>query len=127
MSIEIGSKTKGKVTGITKFGAFIELEDGNTGLCHISEISSSYVKDISNYVNEGDEVEVKVLKIDGDKISLSIKQAKAPKAKAKTNSKKKTRYKKKPRRRRNNKSFEDMMSDFLSTSSEKLKDINTKK
>lgn len=43
MSIEAGSKLQGKVTGITHFGAFVELPDGSTGLVHISEVADNYV------------------------------------------------------------------------------------
>ena len=46
MQIEQGSVVKGKVTGLTDFGAFVELEGGKTGMIHISEVSTSYVKDI---------------------------------------------------------------------------------
>jgi len=52
MSIEVGSKVQGKVTGITNFGAFVELPDGKTGLVHISEVADNYVKDINNTLNK---------------------------------------------------------------------------
>lgn len=61
MSIEIGSKVQGKVTGITNFGAFVELPGGTTGLVHISEVADSYVKDVNDHLKVGDEVTVKVL------------------------------------------------------------------
>ncbi|WP_456277132.1 S1 domain-containing RNA-binding protein [Bacillus sp. AK128] len=77
MSIEVGSKLQGKVTGITKFGAFIELPGGSTGLVHISEVADNYVKDINEHLKVGDEVEVKVINVEKDgKIGLSIKKAK---------------------------------------------------
>ena len=47
MQLEVGNILEGKVTGITKFGAFVELEPGTTGMVHISEVSSTFVKDIS--------------------------------------------------------------------------------
>ena len=50
MSIEIGSKVQGKVTGITNFGAFVELPGGSTGLVHISEVADSYVKDVNDHL-----------------------------------------------------------------------------
>ncbi len=75
-AVEEGKILTGKVTGITKFGAFVELEGGETGLVHISEISLSYVNDINDHVKVGDSVEVKVLPSDKKgKIGLSIKQA----------------------------------------------------
>lgn len=64
MSIEVGSKLQGKVTGITNFGAFIELPDGKTGLVHISEVADNYVKDINEHLTVGDEVTVKVLNVE---------------------------------------------------------------
>jgi len=75
MQVEEGKILSGKITGITSFGAFVELEGGVTGLVHISEISTSYVKDINDHVKVGDVVEVKVLAPDKKgKIGLSIKQ-----------------------------------------------------
>ncbi|ATP38624.1 RNA-binding protein S1 [Solibacillus sp. R5-41] len=77
MSIEVGSKVQGKVTGITNFGAFVELPDGKTGLVHISEVADNYVKDINEHLKVGDEVEVKVMNVEADgKIGLSIRKAK---------------------------------------------------
>ncbi|WP_459503789.1 S1 domain-containing RNA-binding protein [Bacillus sp. C1] len=77
MSIEVGSKLQGKVTGITNFGAFVELPEGLTGLVHISEVADNYVKDINDHLKVGDEVEVKVINVEKDgKIGLSIKKAK---------------------------------------------------
>ncbi|CAG7656357.1 S1 domain-containing RNA-binding protein [Paenibacillus allorhizosphaerae] len=76
MSIEVGSKLQGKVTGITHFGAFVELSEGVTGLVHISEIADNYVKDVNDHLKLNDTVTVKVINVDKDgKIGLSIKQA----------------------------------------------------
>ena len=76
MSIEVGSKLQGKVTGITHFGAFVELPEGSTGLVHISEVADNYVKDINDHLKVGDQVEVKVINVEKDgKIGLSIKKA----------------------------------------------------
>ncbi|ANZ95086.1 MULTISPECIES: S1 domain-containing RNA-binding protein [Brochothrix] len=76
MSIEVGTKVTGKVTGITNFGAFVELEGGKTGLVHISEVADSYVKDIHDILTVGDEVTVKVMNVGDDgKIGLSIRRA----------------------------------------------------
>ncbi|MCZ2260584.1 S1 domain-containing RNA-binding protein [Sporosarcina sp. G11-34] len=77
MSIEVGSKLQGKVTGITNFGAFVELPNGSTGLVHISEVADNYVKDINEHFKVGDMVEVKVMNVGTDgKIGLSIRKAK---------------------------------------------------
>lgn len=76
MAIEVGSKLQGKVTGITHFGAFVELSEGVTGLVHISEIADNYVKDVNDHLKLSDIVTVKVINVDKDgKIGLSIKQA----------------------------------------------------
>jgi len=75
MQLEEGKIVSGKITGVTNFGAFVELEGGTTGLVHISEISTSYVKDINDHVKVGDVVDVKILPVDKKgKIGLSIKQ-----------------------------------------------------
>ena len=75
MQVEIGEILEGKVTGITKFGAFVELAEGKTGMVHISEVSNSYVDDINQFLKEGDVVKVKVINISEEgKISLSIKK-----------------------------------------------------
>lgn len=76
---EVGSILEGKVTGITKFGAFVELDDGAVGMVHISEIAQTYVNDISEHLKDQQQVKVKVLSINDDgKISLSIKRALPP-------------------------------------------------
>lgn len=76
MQIEEGSVLRGKITGIAPFGAFVEMEDGKTGLVHISEVSSEYVDDINKHLTQGQSVKVKVMSIDEKgKISLSIKRA----------------------------------------------------
>lgn len=76
MQLEVGNIYEGKVTGITKFGAFVELEPGTTGMVHISEVANSFVNEIRDHLTEGQTVKVKVLAIgDNGKISLSIKKA----------------------------------------------------
>ena len=75
MELEVGSVVEGKVKTLTKFGAFVELDGEKTGMVHISEVASTYVKEITDYVSEGQEVKVKILSIDENgKISLSMKQ-----------------------------------------------------
>ena len=78
MQIEQGSVVKGKVTGLTDFGAFFELEGGKTGMIHISEVSTSYVKDIREHLQLNQEVTAKVISISPEgKIALSIKKLNA--------------------------------------------------
>lgn len=79
MEFGVGSILEGKVTGITKFGAFVSLPENKSGLVHISEVAYSYVNDISEHLSEGQKVTVKVIGIDAsNRINLSIKQAMPP-------------------------------------------------
>lgn len=74
MSVEVGSKVQGKVTGITNFGAFVELPGGTTGLVHISEVADSYVKDVNDHLKIGDVVEVKVISEKTEKLPYPLKK-----------------------------------------------------
>ena len=65
MSIEVGSIVEGVVSGITNFGAFINLPDNKVGLVHISEVADVYVKDVKDFLKEQDKVKVKVLMMHG--------------------------------------------------------------
>jgi S1 RNA binding domain protein len=77
--MEIGGIYTGKVTGITKFGAFVALDGGGTGMVHISEISHSYVEDIRAHLTEEQEVTVKVVSVSPEgRANFSIKKAAAP-------------------------------------------------
>ncbi len=76
MALEVGSIQEGRVTGITKFGAFVALSEGKSGLVHISEIANSYVSDVKDFVQLGQTVKVRVLSVSEEgKINLSIKRA----------------------------------------------------
>ncbi len=76
MQLEVGNIYEGKVTGITKFGAFVELDAKTTGMVHISEVANTFVNEIKDHLQEGQIVKVKVLTVGDDgKISLSIKKA----------------------------------------------------
>ena len=74
MEVNIGEIVEGKITGISKFGAFVEVAPGKSGLVHISEISNGYISDINEIYKVGDVVKVKVISVEGGKLSLSIKQ-----------------------------------------------------
>ncbi|MBQ1334888.1 MAG: S1 RNA-binding domain-containing protein [Clostridia bacterium] len=75
MNLEVGSVLEGRVTGITKFGAFVALGGGKAGMVHISEITHTFVKDIRDHVSDNQIVKVKIINIGEDgKISLSMKQ-----------------------------------------------------
>ncbi len=81
MQPEVGAVLEGKVSGVTKFGAFVNLPGGKSGLVHISEIANTFVSDVAQFVSVGQTVKVKVIGINGDKINLSIKRAEeAPEA-----------------------------------------------
>ena len=107
MDLSPGDIVKGVVTKVAKFGAFVDLEDGKSGLVHISEIADTFVKDINNHIAEGDEVKVKVLSIDEKgKIALSIKDA--------------VEKKEEPKDEKVDQKFEDLLSKFLKESNTKL-------
>ena len=75
MELQVGSILEGKVTTITKFGAFVALEGGKSGLVHISEIANAFVNDVHDFVQEGQTVKVMVLSAESGKINLSMKKA----------------------------------------------------
>lgn len=106
MSIEVGSILEGRVTGITNFGAFVDLGNGQTGLVHISEVADQYVEDINQFLKMNDIVKVRVINVQDGKIGLSIRRV--------TNDR--------PRRsggNRMNKSFEMKLKRFLRDSEER--------
>ena len=74
MEPQIGTILEGKVTTITKFGAFVALEGGKSGLVHISEIANTYVNDVNDFLTQGQTVKVMVLANENGKINLSIKR-----------------------------------------------------
>lgn len=77
---ELESVLDGTVISVVPFGAFVDIGSKESGLVHISELSSEYVKDINTFIKKGDRVRVKVIRIDENgKISLSMKQAERPK------------------------------------------------
>ncbi len=130
MQIEVGAVLEGKVTGITKFGAFVELEPGKTGMVHISEVANTYVKEITDHIKEGQTVKVKVLNVGEDgKISLSIKKAAPPAPRTPRPPVQQAgrpgnfEWQSSQNRRSGNESFEDMMSRFKQTSDEKMSDL----
>ncbi|NLM04930.1 MAG: S1 RNA-binding domain-containing protein [Clostridiales bacterium] len=124
MLVEEGKIVEGIVSGITNFGAFIDLGKGKTGLVHISEVADDYVKDINEYLKDKQKVKVKVLSIGDDgKISLSIRQAVKKVEKStqpievdwSTNDNEMA-----------NMSFDDKLSKFLKESEEKMQVLKAK-
>lgn len=118
MALKVGSILEGTVVNITKFGAFVEVE-GKTGLVHISEVSDTYVKDISEHLKEQDKVKVKVISLDDGRISLSIKQAMPKK---KTVKPEEIDWSK-ARKGKKEENFEDAISRFLKESEERFQDV----
>ena len=134
MAIEVGSVVEGVVSRITNFGAFIDIEGGKNGLVHISEISDVYVRDVHDFLSEGDKVQAKVINIDErGKIALSLKQIKKQESESETDGGAVPRNKF-ARNDRNDRvvnkrpvnpipaSFEDKLSKFMKESDEKLAD-----
>ncbi|MDD6022922.1 MAG: S1 RNA-binding domain-containing protein [Oscillospiraceae bacterium] len=80
MEFTVGAIVEGKVTGITKFGAFVSLPGNKTGMVHISEIAHAYVSDINEHLTVGQDVKVMIISMEGNKINLSIKKTMDPPA-----------------------------------------------
>ena len=77
MQAEAGQKVKGKVTRITDFGAFVRMENGQTGMIHISQVADTYVSNILDILTVGQEVEPTILSVDEKgRISLTLKSGK---------------------------------------------------
>lgn len=138
MQLEVGAIVEGKVSGIAKFGAFVDLPEGKVGMIHISEVASVYVNEIGDFLKEGQSVTVKILSIGEDgKISLSIKRASEQKQPENTVKKRTFRPASKPAapvssgpgkfewsaKKSDNASFEEMMNRYKQSSEEKISDI----
>lgn len=125
MSLQVGSVVEGVVVSIAKFGAFVQLPEGKTGLVHISEIAEHYVEDIKQYLKENDRIKVKIISIDDrGKISLSLRQAGIQ-------LKKSSRpveidWEAEKRFRTKNLSFEDRLAKFLKDSEDRQQHLKSK-
>lgn len=130
MQFEIGAIVDGKVTGITKFGAFVDIGEGKSGMVHISEVSTDYVEDIKSHLKVNDQVKVKILTVGEDgKIALSIRKA-MPKPVKKPFAK---RQPPKPDNsvvwsapKNEGQSFEEMMAKFKQSSDDRFSDLKRK-
>ena len=109
--VDVGAVVEGVIEKVTEYGAFVKLESGESGMVHISQIDVNYVRNIHDFVHEGDKVTVKVIgqKEDG-KIDLSIKQAQPG-------------YEDRPRRSGHDPEFEQKLKRFMSQSQERLVDL----
>lgn len=131
MDLAVGSLVEGKVTGITRFGAFVALPEGKSGMVHISEIATSYVNDIKDFLQEGQQVKVKVINIDDTgRISLSIKKAQMQEqreqrtyAPRQARTQRMTRGRAQPSKDPESMSFEDKLKAFMSDSESRQADV----
>lgn len=130
MQAKVGEIIEGKVTGITKFGVFVDVGDNQTGMVHISEVARTFVNEIRDFVKEGDTVKVKVLSIGEDgKVSLSMKRAEEERPRPR-------RGRAEPPKpdssfvwsapKQEGTSFEEMMNKFKQQSDEKFSDLKRK-
>jgi len=121
MLVEVGKIVEGKVSGITNFGAFVQISNDQTGLVHISEVAEEYVKDIKTHLKKNQTVKVKIISVDKNgKISLSIKKALDPKPVVKSSKPAEVDFSSGGTK---NLSFEELMSKFMKDSDEKLHDL----
>lgn len=113
MTLKIGDIIEGKVNGVSNFGCFVDLENGESGLVHISELSNKYIEKIEDFVAKGDIVKAKVIEInDKGKIALSMKALEEPPAP------------KVIEEGPEDSPFEKLMSKFIKESNEKIQSIN---
>lgn len=139
MGLAVGEILEGKITGITKFGAFVALPAGKSGMVHISEVANSYVNDIKDFVKIDDAVRVKVINIDDQgRINLSIKRAQEqprteqaqPKAEFRPRPERRPQQRNFAPQQRENKqrdpgsmTFEDKLKMFMADSESRMADI----
>ncbi len=127
MQLEVGAVVEGRVTGITNFGAFIDLGDGKVGMVHISEVANTFVKEIRDHLQENQVVKVRIMSIgENGKINLSIKKAVEQPQQRSGARPQQNRAPGGPRPRPASgepMSFEDMMNKFKQSSDEKMSDL----
>ena len=131
MAIEIGSIVQGKITGLARYGAFVALEGGAVGMVHISEVSWQFVNDLSQVLEVGSEVSVKVLKVDeSGRYSLSIKKAQpqspSPRRPAQENADyapPRREPRPEPSQEDVDASFEDKLKKFMQSSDSRISDL----
>ena len=128
MQLEVGAILEGKITGVKKFGAFVALPGGKTGMVHISEVSNSFIEDLSTVLSEGQEVKVKVLNIAEDgKIAEPRQNRGGPHGGQRGGQRGRSDaprvWQPKAAAPQGEMSFEDMMAKFKSQSEEKISDL----
>ncbi len=139
LQLEVGAILEGKITGVKKFGAFVALPEGKTGMVHISEVSNSFIEDLATVLSEGQTVKVKVMNIGEDgKIALSIKRTLPPEPRPARPARQPGAggrpqrggrgdaprvWQPKAQQPQGDLSFEDMMAKFKTQSEEKISDL----
>ena len=139
MELTVGAVVEGKVKSLSKFGAFITLPDGSTGMVHISEIAHAYVNDIRDHLTEGQDVKVMIISRENGKTNLSIKrtlpaptrqQSQRPRGGAQQRQAQPNRQQPSAPRQTasapaqpQQKSFDDMLKQFMTESSSKMSSI----
>ncbi len=124
MAIEIDSVVEGKITGLTRYGAFVALDSGAVGMVHISEVSYRFINDISEHLQVGQTVRVKVLKMDETgRYSLSIKKAQASPAPAPRRTQTVPSHAPVNDETAQSMSFEDKLKAFMRSSDSRISDL----
>ncbi len=136
MTIEVGTTIKGTVVKVADYGAIVRLPGGKMGLVHISEIADAYVRNVRDYLNEEDEVTVKVLRLnERGRYELSVKQGGESPARAAVPEPVGAGVSRRPvemsavarsevgRSSRSPVSFEDRLSRFMKDSEERLHEL----
>ena len=120
---------EGKVKSLTKFGAFVALPDGSTGMVHISEIAHAYVNDIREHLTEGQDVKVMIISRENGKTNLSIKRTLPAPTRQQTQRPRGSFQQRQAQPNRQQpsapqpKSFDDMLKQFMSESDSKMSSI----
>lgn len=120
----IGDIVEGRVTGITKFGAFVTFDENRSGLVHISEVANTFVKDVSEHLTVGQTVNVKIIAIDeSGRISLSIKKALPVEPRPFTTPRNPVSNRPAPVPQTPEEAFEDKLKAFMVDSQSRMSDI----
>ena len=140
MEHEVGSLVEGRVVDVVKFGAFVKIRGGKTGLVHISQISDKFVREVSDYITVGSEVIAKIISVDEKgRVQLSIKDV-TPDELERFNKSQEDKIEKVPGQRdypapppgreyerRDDDSFEAKMKRFMRQSEDRLTDLKRNK
>ncbi|MBS7315556.1 MAG: S1 RNA-binding domain-containing protein [Clostridiaceae bacterium] len=124
MAIDVGTVAEGKVTGITRYGAFVTLADNTVGMVHISEISYQYVNDIHDVLEIGQQVKVKVVNVDENgRVSFSIKKATPPPPRPAKPAAQPVMRKAPAKPQPEEMTFEDKLKEFMQSSDSRISDL----